>query len=194
MQHQQQPQEAKQQQSRVNTVSVLFGNQVSIISQIDLIFGMDWLTPHQALLDCSSKKIQLNHPLPQAITCSAQDSSVQLFSLNEEDELSATSKVPVVYEFADVFPEELLGMTLHRAVEFVTELKPSTEPIFWHPYKLGPEELAELKKQLDEQERLGFIRPSTSPWGCGVLFVTKKDGIARLCVDYRLVNKRTMKN
>ena len=59
---------------------------------------------------------------------------------------------------------------------------------------LGPEELKELKKQLDEQERMGLIRPSSSPWGCGVLFVKKKDGTDRLCVDYRPVNKKTIKN
>ena len=62
------------------------------------------------------------------------------------------------------------------------------------PYKLGPEELKELKKQLDMQEKMGLIRPSSSPWGCGVLFVKKKDGTDRLCVDYRPLNKKTIKN
>ena len=62
------------------------------------------------------------------------------------------------------------------------------------PYKLGPEELKELKKQLDIQEKMGLIRPSSSPWGCGVLFVKKKDGSNRLCVDYRPLNKKTIKN
>ena len=65
------------------------------------------------------------------------------------------------------------------------------EPVCKRPYKLGPEE---LKKQLDEQERMGLIRPSSSPWGCGVLFVKKKDGMDRLCVDYRPLNKKTIKN
>lgn len=62
------------------------------------------------------------------------------------------------------------------------------------PYKLGPKEMKELKRQLDEQERLGLIRPSSSPWGCGVLFVKKKDGTDRLCVDYRPLNKKTIRN
>ena len=97
-------------------------------------------------------------------------------SLNEKGELNAISQLPVICEYQDVFPEELLGMPPHRPVEFVIDLEPGTEPVFKRPYKLGPEELKELKKQLDEQERLGLIRPSSSPWGCGVLFVKKKDG------------------
>src|SRR4051812_37384232 len=85
-------------------------------------------------------------------------------------------------------------MPPRRPVEFVIDLEPGTEPVCKHPYKLGPDELKELKKQLDEQERLGLIRPSSSPWGCGVLFVKKKDGTDRLCVDYRPLNKKTIKN
>ena len=85
-------------------------------------------------------------------------------------------------------------MPPHRPVEFVIDLEPGTEPVCKRPYKLGPKELKELKKQLDEQERLGLIRSSSSPWGCGVLFVQKKDGTDRLCVDYRPLNKKTIKN
>ena len=79
-------------------------------------------------------------------------------------------------------------------VEFVIDLEPGTEPVCKRPYKLGPEELKQLKKQLDIQERMGLIRPSSSPWGCGVLFVKKKDGMDRLCVDYCPLNKKTIKN
>ena len=85
-------------------------------------------------------------------------------------------------------------MPPHREVEFVTELESGTEPVCKRSYKLGPEELKELKKQLDEQDRLGLIRPSSSPWGCGVLFVKKKDGTERLCVDYCPLNKKKKKN
>ena len=74
------------------------------------------------------------------------------FSLNEKGELDAISQIPVVCEYQDVFPEELPGMSPHRPVEFVIELEPGTEPVCKRPYKLGPEELKELKKQLDEQE------------------------------------------
>src|SRR6187401_3615643 len=84
-------------------------------------------------------------------------------------------------------------MPPHRQVEFVIELEPGTEPACRRSYKLSPDELKELKKPLDEQERMGLIRPSTSPWGCGVLFVKKKDGTERLCVAYRPLNKKTIK-
>ena len=163
-------------------------------SDIDLILGMDWLSKHRAQLDCAARKIQLTHSSEDVIVFAARDNTIRLFSLNEKGELDAISQIPVVCEYQDVFPEELPGMPPHRPVEFVIELEPGTEPVCKRPYKLGPEELKELKKQLDEQERLGLIRPSTSPWGCGVLFVKKKDGSSRLCVDYRPVNKKTIKN
>ena len=116
------------------------------------------------------------------------------FSLNEKGELDAISQIPVVCEYQDVFTGELPGMPPHRLVEFVIDLEPGTEPVCKLSYKLGPEELKELKKQLDIQERMGLIRPSSSLWGCGVLFVKKKDGMDRLCVDYRPLNKKTIKN
>ena len=163
-------------------------------SDIDLILGMNWLSKHKAFLDCAAKEIHLTHPSEEVIIFAARDNTIRLFSLNEKGEISAISQVPVVCEYEDVFPEELPGMPPHRPVEFVIELEPGTEPVCKRPYKLGPEELKELKKQLDEQERLGLIRPSSSPWGCGVLFVKKKDGTERLCVDYRPLNKKTIKN
>ena len=100
----------------------------------------------------------------------------------------------MVCDFPDVFPEELLGMPPDRAVEFVIELEPGTTPISNWPYKMGPNELAELKKQLDELQKLGFIQPSTSPWGCPTIFVKKKDKTDRLVVDYRPLNEKTIKN
>ena len=152
-------------------------------SDIDLILGMDWLSKHKAQLDCAAREIQLTHSSEDVIIYAARDETIRLFSLNEKGELNAISQIPVVCEYQDVFPEELPGMPPHRPVEFVIELEPGTEPVCKRPYKLGPNELKELKKQLDEQERLGLIRPSSSPWGCGVLFVQKKDGTDRLCVD-----------
>ena len=86
--------------------------------------------------------------------------------------------------YPDVFPEELPGMPPDRDVEFVIELQPSTAPISRRPYRMTPSELAELKIQLQELLDKGFIRPSTSPWGCPALFVKKKDHGLRLCVDY----------
>ena len=103
-------------------------------------------------------------------------------------------EVPVVNEYPDVFPEELPGMPPDRDVEFVIDLVPGTAPIAKRPYRMAASELAELKKQLEELQRIGFIRPSSSPWGAPVLFVKKKDGSMRLCVDYRALNEVTIKN
>jgi hypothetical protein len=102
--------------------------------------------------------------------------------------------IPVVCEYTDVFPDELLGLPLDRDVEFVIELQPDTAPISKRSYRMPPKELAELKKQLQELLDKGYIRPSSSPWGCPTLFVKKKDGRPRLCVDYRPLNAVTIKN
>jgi hypothetical protein len=93
--------------------------------------------------------------------------------------------IPVVCEFPDVFPEDLPGLSLERDVEFVIELKPSTTPISRRSYRMPPNELAEHKTQLQDLLEMGFIRPSSSPWGCPTIFVRKKDQTLRMCVDYR---------
>jgi hypothetical protein len=102
--------------------------------------------------------------------------------------------IPVACEFPDVFLEDLPGMPLDRNVEFVIELQPGTTPISRRPYKMTPKELAELKVQLNELLNKGYIRPSSSPWGCPALFMKKKDQSLRLCVDYRPLNAFTIKN
>ena len=109
-------------------------------------------------------------------------------------EAKSLDEVPVVNEYPDVFPEELPGMPPDRDIEFVIDLVPGTAPIAKRPYRMAASELAELKKQLEELQRIGFIRPSSSPWGAPVLFVKKKDGSMRLCVDYRALNEVTIKN
>jgi hypothetical protein len=98
--------------------------------------------------------------------------------------------MPVVNEFPDVFPEELPGMPLDRDIEFVIELKPGIALIYKTPFRMTTPELAELKELLEK----GFIHPSSSPWGAPVIFVPKKDGTQRLCVDYRALNEVTVKN
>ncbi|KAL0448539.1 UNVERIFIED_CONTAM: Transposon Ty3-G Gag-Pol polyprotein [Sesamum latifolium] len=103
-------------------------------------------------------------------------------------------EVPVVREFPDVFPEELPGLPPHREVDFEIETIPGAAPISIAPYRMAPSELKELKKQLEELLDKGFIRPSISPWGAPVLFVKKKDGSMRLCIDYRQLNRITIKN
>jgi hypothetical protein len=100
----------------------------------------------------------------------------------------------VVCEFPDVFPEDLPGFPPERDVEFVIELKPGTAPISRRSYRMPPNELAELKTQLQNLLEKGFIRPSSSPWGCLAIFVKKKDQTLRMCVDYRPLNEVTIKN
>ena len=111
-----------------------------------------------------------------------------------EDEILTPESVPVVNEFLDVFPEEIPGMPPVRAVEFTIDLVPGAGPISKAPYRLAPAEMEELKKQVEELLEKGYIRPSVSPWGAPVLFVRKKDGSMRLCIDYRELNKITVKN
>ena len=94
-------------------------------------------------------------------------------------EAKSLEEVPVVNEYPDVFPEELPGMPPDRDIEFVIDLVPGTSPIAKRPYRMAASELAELKKQLEELKRIGFIRPSSSPWGAPVLFVKKKAGSIR---------------
>jgi hypothetical protein len=102
--------------------------------------------------------------------------------------------IPVVCEFPDVFLEDLPGLPPERDVEFVIELKPGTTPISRRSYRMPPNELAELKTQLQDLLEKGFIRPSSSPWGCPTIFVKKKDQTLRMCVDYRPLNEVTIKN
>jgi hypothetical protein len=101
--------------------------------------------------------------------------------------------IPVVCEYPDVFPDDFPGMPPDRNVKFVTELQPGTAPISKRPYRMPPKELAELKNQLQELLDKGYIRPSSSPWGSPALFVKKKDGSLRMCVDYRPLNAVTIK-
>jgi hypothetical protein len=103
-------------------------------------------------------------------------------------------KIPVVCEYADVFPDELPGMPPDQDIEFAIELQPGMTPISKRPCQMPPAELAELEKQLQELLDKGFICPSTLPWGCPALFVKKKDESLRLCIDYRPLNAVTIKN
>ena len=113
---------------------------------------------------------------------------------NVEAYKGAIDWVPVVCEFPDVFSEELPGLPPDREIELCIDVVPGTDPIFMPPYRMAPAELKELNEQLKELLDKGFIRPSSSPWGAPVLFVKKKDGSLRLCIDYRQLNKVTIKN
>jgi len=105
-----------------------------------------------------------------------------------------TFVIPVVQDFGDVFPEEVPGLPPSREVEFSIDRVPGTGLVSMAPYRMAPAELVELKKQIEDLMEKQFIRPSTSPWGAPVLLVKKKDGSSRLCVDYRQLNKMTIKN
>jgi hypothetical protein len=106
----------------------------------------------------------------------------------------ALEDIRVVCEYPDVFPEELPGMSPDRDVEFVIDLLRGTASISKRPYRMSSTQLIELKKHIKELLEKGFIRPSSSPWGPPVIFVKKKDGTQRMCVDYRLLNEVTIKN
>nr|GFC00830.1 putative reverse transcriptase domain-containing protein [Tanacetum cinerariifolium] len=102
--------------------------------------------------------------------------------------------IPVVHEFPDVFLKDLSGLPPSREVEFRIDLIHGAIPVAKSPYRLAPTEMQELANQLKELQDKGFIRPSSSPWGAPVLFVKKKDGSFRMCIDYRELNKPTIKN
>ncbi|TYK07646.1 DNA/RNA polymerases superfamily protein [Cucumis melo var. makuwa] len=181
----------------------------------DVILGMDWLAANHASIDCSRKEVVFNPPskasfkfkgegsrsLPQVISAMraskllSQGTWSILASVVDTREVDVSlSSEPVVRDYPDVFPEELPGLPPHREIEFAIELEPDTVPISRAPYRMTPAELKELKVQLQELLDKGFIRPSVSPWGAQVLFVKKKDGSMRLCIDYRELNKVTVKN
>jgi hypothetical protein len=161
---------------------------------IDVILGMNWLTQNKAIINADQRTIQLSHgqeevklSIPVVIPVKT---SGQVF----EAIVQEIQDIPVVCEFPDVFPEDLPGLPPERDVEFVIELKPGTAPISRRSYRMPPNELAELKTQLQDLLEKGFIRPKSSPWGCPAIFIKKKDQTLRMCVDYRPLNEVTIKN
>nr|GEX13524.1 reverse transcriptase domain-containing protein [Tanacetum cinerariifolium] len=112
----------------------------------------------------------------------------------KESKLKQFEDVPIIQDFHEVFSKELPGLPPPRQVEFRIDLIPSVAPVARAPYRLAPFEMKELSEQLKELSKKGFIRPSSSPWGAPVLFVKKKDGSFRMCIDYQELNKLTIKN
>ncbi|WVZ89365.1 hypothetical protein U9M48_035783 [Paspalum notatum var. saurae] len=162
---------------------------------IDIILGMNWMVENDALLHVGSRVVQLKSKVTGKILKVHIPEQKYLEATVNTTELQKIKKIPVVCEFPDVFPEELPGLPPDRDVEFKIDLVPETAPISRRPYRMAQDELKELKTQLQEQLDKGFIRPSSSPWGCPALFVEKKDqGGKRLCVDYRPLNAVTIKN
>ena len=185
------------------------------MSDFDAILGMDWLSTNYATIDCFSKevtfsipgqptfKIQGTRPRSFPAVISALKATNMLKKgcqgylahvLDTEVRVKMLEDIPVVGEFPDVFPDDLPGLPPDREIEFSIDLIQGATPISKAPYRMAPVELKELKVQLQDLLDKGFIRPSVSPWGAPVLFVKKKDGSMRLCIDYRELNKLTVRN
>ena len=183
--------------------------------EFDVILGMDWLSRHRAIVDCRMKRVTLRTLNENEISCISERSNhlsnvisaatartmVQkgceaylAYVIDTVKARPSVSDIATVSDFPDLFQEELPGLTPHREIEFAIDVVPGTTPASITPYSMDPLELKELKLQLQELLEKGFIRPSVSPWGAPVLFVKKKDGTLRLCIDYRQLNKLTVKN
>ncbi|XP_074267064.1 uncharacterized protein LOC141590366 [Silene latifolia] len=181
----------------------------------EVILGMDWLSKYKAFIDCHQKKLTLSGPkgikvsykgfivkpkikLISTVTlksCLRKRGELILCHVRDtREEVPGAASIPVVQYFQDVFPDEIPGLPPQRDIDFVIDLKPGAGPISKLPYRMGPKELEELKKQLEELLDKGYVRPSVSPWGAPVLFVKNKDGSMGLCIDYRELINVTIKN
>ncbi|GJY31711.1 putative reverse transcriptase domain-containing protein [Tanacetum coccineum] len=174
------------------------------LGSFDIIIGMDWLSRYDAAILCGEKKVRIplegktlviegdrNNSRLKIVSCIKArkyiEKGCELFLAQvTEQELKEKrlEDVPVIRDFLEVFPDELPGLPPPRQVEFRIDLIPGAAPVARAPYRLAPSEMKELSKQLQELSEKGFIRPSSSPWGAPVLFMKKKDGSFRMCIDY----------
>nr|GFB74199.1 putative reverse transcriptase domain-containing protein [Tanacetum cinerariifolium] len=150
------------------------------LGSFGVIIDTDWLRRCHIVIVCDEKLVFL-----------AQISAKKEEHMSEGKQLE---DVPVVRDIPEVFPKDLPGLPPTRPVEFQIDLIPGAAPVARVPYRLAPSEMKELSEQLQELSNKGFIRPSSSPWGAPVLFVKKKYGSFRMCIDYRELNKLTVKN
>ncbi|GJT28496.1 putative reverse transcriptase domain-containing protein [Tanacetum coccineum] len=192
------------------------------LGSFDAIISMDWLARYQAIIVCAEKIVRIpwrNETLIILDEGSNQGNATRLNIISytktqkymqkgfpiflahvtakeveDKSEKKRLEDVPIVQDFPEVFPEDLSGLPPTRQVEFQIDLVPGAAPVARAPYRLAPSEMKELSEQLKELSDKGFIRPSSSPWGAPVLFVKKKDGSFRMCIDYRELNKLTVKN
>ncbi|GJX95447.1 putative reverse transcriptase domain-containing protein [Tanacetum coccineum] len=164
----------------------------------DVIIGMDWLAKNHAVIVCDEKIVRIpygNEILIVQGDKGAKEKKSKLSIISCEKAQKYIEKdVPTVRDFPEVFLEDLPGLPPTRQVEFQIDLVPGAAPVARAPYRLAPSEMEELSTQLQELSDKGFIRPSSSPWGAPVLFVKKKDGSFQMCIDYRELNKLTVKN
>ncbi|WVZ70669.1 hypothetical protein U9M48_019312 [Paspalum notatum var. saurae] len=142
---------------------------------IDIILGMNWMTENDAVLDIGSRTVQIRSSISGKILRVHMPNQKHIEPTVYATELTEIKKIPVVCDFPDVLPEELPGLPPDRDVEFSIEFILGIAPVSKRPYRMAPDELKELKTQLQEQLDKGFIRRSSSPWGCLALFVEKKD-------------------
>ncbi|GKD91166.1 putative reverse transcriptase domain-containing protein [Tanacetum coccineum] len=183
------------------------------LGSFDVIIGMDWLSKYHARIICDEKvahipidsetliirgdqsKTRLNLvsciKIERYILRGCQVFIAQVMEKKSDDK--RLEDIPVVKEFLVVFPKDLHGLPPVRQIEFQIDLILGAAPVARAPYRLAPLEM-KLSDQLQELSDRGFIRLSTSPWGAPVLFVKKKDGSFRMCIDYRELNKLTVKN
>ncbi|KAJ9557278.1 hypothetical protein OSB04_011892 [Centaurea solstitialis] len=186
------------------------------IRGFDVVIGMDWLIKNRAVIICYERMVQVpvkngdylyiygeRRPgdvkiisMLKTLRCVTKGcTSFVAYVLDATKEVKKIVKdVPIVGEYPDVFPDDLPGLPPDRQVEFRIDLVPGASPIAKTPYRLAPAEMKEMMSQLQELLDKGFIRPSASPWGAPVLFVKKKDGSFWMCIDYRELNKVTIKN
>jgi hypothetical protein len=162
-------------------------------SGIDVMLGIDYLTKYDGVISCAKRMVTLTSPQGERIEVNVSMPTTTEAMVNQLEEKSL-EHIRIVCEYPDVFPEELPGMPPDRDIEFSIELLPETTRISKRVYRMDVKDLIELNKQIEELLEKGFIRPSSSPWGAPILFVNKKDGSRRMCVDYRSLNKVTIKN
>jgi hypothetical protein len=162
-------------------------------SIIDVVLGMNCLVKYDGMVSCARRAVALTSSQGDRVVVSLNMLAKADAMVNQVEEKSLEN-IKVVCEYLDVFLEELPGMPPDHDIEFSIELLPGTAPISKRPYRMDVKDLVELKKQIEELLEKGFICPSSSPWRAPVLFVSKKDGSRRMCVDYRNLNEVTIKN
>nr|GEZ98830.1 putative reverse transcriptase domain-containing protein [Tanacetum cinerariifolium] len=165
------------------------------LGSFDVIVGMYWLSYHRAVIVCYEKIVRISLPNGEILEIHGERPKKDLKSLSyiKTDEVRLDD-IRTVCDFPEVFLDDLIGLPLVRETEFRIDLIPGTLLVVKLPCLLAPFEMQELSNQLKELQEKGFIRPSHSPWGAPVLFVKKKNGALRMCIDYRELNKLTIKS
>nr|GEW68168.1 retrotransposon protein, putative, Ty3-gypsy subclass [Tanacetum cinerariifolium] len=156
----------------------------------DVIIGKDWLREYHAVIVFDEKIVRVLFRNETLIFQGKRNDQ----EAKDKSEGKRLENVPIVRDFHEVFPEDLSSIPPARQVKFQIDFVPGVAPVARAPYRLAPAEMKELADQLQEISDKGFIRPSSSPLGALVLFVKKKDGSFRMCIDYRELNKLMVKN